>query len=171
MTDGTTTDEGILQSIIGQPTGKSKVVIERGPVSFFADAVLEESPVYKDPGVARAAGLANIPAPPTFAFAVENWGKFPELQPSDALSGNPLMKALGPLMAKGGIILHGEQEFVYHRPVLVGDVLVGEGTVVDAYQKESKGKTMTFVVSETTFVDEKTGEPVVTARFNVLHRI
>ena len=52
-------------------------------------------------------------------------------------------------MAKGGIILHGEQEFLYHRPVFVGDVLVGEGHVVDAYTKESKGKTMTFIVTET----------------------
>ena len=52
-------------------------------------------------------------------------------------------------MAKGGLILHGEQEFIYHRPVLVGDVLVGEGTITDAYQKESKGRTMTFIVSET----------------------
>jgi acyl dehydratase len=171
VSEGAGSDEEILKGIIGQPTGKSTVVIERGPVSFFADAVLEQSPIYKDPGAAQAVGLANIPAPPTFAFAVENWGKFPELQPTDALKGSPLMTALGPLIAKGGIILHGEQEFVYHRPVVVGDVLVGEGTVVDAYQKESKGKTMTFVVSETTFVDQKSGDPVVTARFNVLHRI
>ena len=80
------------------------------------------------------------------------------------------MAALGPLMAKGGLILHGEQEFIYHRPVVVGDVLVGEGKVVDAYQKESKGKTMTFVVTETNWTDQKTGEPVVTTRFNVIHR-
>jgi acyl dehydratase len=171
VSEGAGSDDDILKGIIGKPTGKSTVVIERGPVSFFADAVLEESPIYKDPGAAKAAGLANIPAPPTFSFAVENWGKFPELQSGDAMKGNPLMTALGPLMAKGGIILHGEQEFDYHRPVVVGDVLEGEGTVVDAYQKESKGKTMTFVVSETKFVDQKTGEPVVTARFNVLHRI
>ena len=49
-------------------------------------------------------------------------------------------------MAKGGLILHGEQEFIYHRPVQVGDVLVGEGKITDAYQKESKGRTMTFIV-------------------------
>ena len=49
------------------------------------------------------------------------------------------MTAVGPLMAKGGLILHGEQEFIYHRPVLVGDVLVSEGKITDAYQKESKG--------------------------------
>ena len=57
-------------------------------------------------------------------------------------------------MANGGLLLHGEQEFIYHRPIVVGDVLVGEGKVVDAYQKESKGKTMTFFVSETTWSDD-----------------
>jgi hypothetical protein len=54
--------------------------------------------------------------------------------------------------------------------VLVGDVLLGEGTITDAYQKESKGRTMTFIVSETKWSDDTTGEPVVTARFNLIHR-
>ena len=103
---------------------------------------------------------------------MENWGKFPELQPADARPGKPAHgRARARSWPREGIILHGEQEFVYHRPVVVGDVLVGEGKVVDAYQKESKGKTMTFVVTETNCTDEKTGEPVVTARFNLLHRI
>jgi hypothetical protein len=73
-------------------------------------------------------------------------------------------------MANGGLILHGEQEFIYHRPIEVGDVLVGEGKISDAYQKESKGKTMTFIVSETNWSDDVTGEPVATTRFNVIHR-
>jgi hypothetical protein len=55
--------------------------------------------------------------------------------------------------------------------VVVGDVLRGEGTIVDAYAKESKGKTMTFVVTETVWADSETGEPVVTSRFNIIHRI
>jgi acyl dehydratase len=129
--------EDVLKGIIGQSTGKAKVVIERAPVQHFADAVLSTSPIYHDPAAAKAAGFANIPAPPTFPFAMEFSGKFEELQPADAPTGNPLMKALAPLMAKGGLILHGEQEFLYHRPVQVGDVLVSEGKVTDAYQKES----------------------------------
>jgi len=52
----------------------------------------------------------------------------------------------------------------------VGDVLISEGKVTGAYQKESKGKTMTFFVTETTWSDDKTGEPVVTAIFNLIHR-
>ncbi len=68
-------------------------------------------------------------------------GKFDEIQPADASTGgSPMAKVIGPLMAKGGLILHGEQEFIYHRPVQVGDVLVSEGRIADAYQKESKGE-------------------------------
>ena len=55
--------------------------------------------------------------------------------------------------------------------MFVGDVLVGEGTIVDAYTKESKGRTMTFVVTETVWRDDATGEPVVSARLNFMHRI
>lgn len=170
MADGTATQEELLKSIIGQPTGTSKVVVERGPVMHFADAVLSASPIYHSPEAARQAGFDDIPAPPTWPFAMEFSGKFAELQPSETPKGNPMMTALAPLMAKGGLILHGEQEFIYHRPVLVGDVLFGEGSITDAYQKESSGRTMTFIVSETRWTEEKSGEPVVTARSNIIHR-
>jgi acyl dehydratase len=159
-----------LERIIGKPTSKARVVVERSAVSNFATAVCDDSPVYRDPRAAAEAGFPAIPAPPTFAFVMSHWGQFPEIQPDDVPTGNPMGEVIGPLMAKGGLILHGEQSFEYHRPVFVGDVLVGEGKVVDAYTKESKGKTMTFVVTETAWKDDKTGEPVVTTRFNVIHR-
>jgi hypothetical protein len=162
--------EEFLKGLIGKPTGRSKVVIERGPVSHFAAAVGSTSPIYQDLDAAKAAGFAAIPVPPTWPFAMEFSGKFDELQPADAQKGNPIMAATGRVMANGGLFLHGEQEFIYHRPIEVGDVLVGEGKVTDAYQKESKGKTMTFFVTETNWSDDATGEPVVTAIFNLIHR-
>jgi len=162
--------EEILKGIIGKPTGRSTVVVERGPVTHFADAVGSTSPIYHDLEAARAAGFNSIPAPPTWPFAMEFSGKFAEIQPEDAEQGNPMMGALAPLMAKGGLMLHGEQEFIYHRPIEVGDVLVGEGRIRGAYQKESKGRTMTFFVSETEWSDQRTGEPVVTTIFNLIHR-
>jgi acyl dehydratase len=170
VADDAASQQDALKEIIGQPTGTSKVLVERGPVQHFADAVLSTSPIYHSPEAARAAGFDNIPAPPTWPFAMEFSGKFAELQPSGGPSGNPMAKALAPLMAKGGLILHGEQEFVYHRPVQVGDVLVGEGTIADAYQKDSGGRTMTFIVTETNWTDERSGEPVVTVRSNIIHR-
>jgi len=127
--------------------------------------------VYRDTRAAAAAGLPGIPAPPTYPFVMGNFGAYPELQPDDAPTGNALAGVIGPLMAKGGLILHGEQAFTFHRPVLAGDVLEGRGTVVDAYRKESKGKTMTFVVVETVWSDRTTGDPVCTSRMNLIHRI
>jgi hypothetical protein len=99
-----------------------------------------------------------------------NFGAFPELQMDGAPAGNPMIEVLGPLMAKGGLILHGEQEFTYRRPVVAGDVLVGRGTVADAYRKESRGRTMTFIVVETAWSERDSGEPVCTSRMNIIHR-
>jgi len=159
------------KSLIGTPTGRSKVVIERGPVSNFARAVTDENPVYQNPEAAKAAGFDDIPAPPTYGFAMAHWGTFPEVQPPDETTGrNPIMEIIGGLMKKGGLVLHGEEEFEYHRPLVVGDVLEGEGTVVDIYEKESRGKTMTFVVTENVFKDATGGDPVLTTRMNLIHR-
>jgi MaoC dehydratase-like protein len=164
------TGDKVLKSMIGRPTHTSTVVVERGPVTFFADAVLETDPAYRTPAAAAAVGLAAIPAPPTYPFVMETWGTFPEIQPADAPPPAGLLDVLGPLLADGGLILHGEQELTYHRPVFVGDVLVGHGSVVDAYRKESKGKTMTFVVVRTDWSEQATGDPVVTSTYNVIHR-
>jgi N-terminal half of MaoC dehydratase len=164
-------EDDILSTIIGKPTGTTVVTVERGQLALFADAVKEKSPIYRDARVAAEAGLAGIPAPPTYPFVMEHFGAYPELQSDDGPTGNPMAEVLGPLMANGGLILHGEQGFTYHRPVLAGDVLVGEGKVADAYRKESKGKTMTFVVVETAWREQATGDPVCTSRMNIIHRI
>jgi acyl dehydratase len=171
VAEGPASIEEILRGIIGKPTGTSKVVVERGPVSHFAASVGSTSPIYRNLDAAKAAGFSSIPAPPTWPFAMEFSGQFEELQPGGAPTPSPLLELIGPLMANGGLILHGEQEFVYHRPIEVGDVLIGEGTLTEAYQKESKGKTMTFMVTETNWSDERTGELVATARFNLIHRV
>jgi len=158
-------------SVIGKPTGAHRVRIERGPVGFFAGAVLDRNPVYRDLDAARAAGFDAIPAPPTFTFAMQHMGTIGEPQPPDPTGGvNPMHAVMGDLAAKGALILHGEQEFTYHRPVVVGDVLVGEGVIVDLYEKETENAVMTFIVIETVWRDEASGAPVVTERFNLIGR-
>jgi acyl dehydratase len=158
-------------SVIGKTTSRSVVAVERGTVSNFAKALKDNNPIYADPRAAQAAGFADIPAPPTWSFAMSHWGTFPELQEGvEKVEENPMFEIIGKLRQQGGMVLHGEQEFIYHRPLVAGDVLCGEGTLTQAYEKESRGKVMTFVVSETVWKDQKTGEPVVTAVFNLIHR-
>lgn len=155
---------------IGKPVPPQTVVLERGPVSNFARAVTDHNPIYADPRVATDAGFDAIPAPPTFPFAMHHWGAFAELQPEGSGGTHPMVEAIGALMTNGGLILHGEQEFIYHRQPVVGDVLTASGSVKDVYEKtSSSGKTMTFIVTETAWSD-KAGNPVVTATMTLLHR-
>lgn len=170
MTDdrASTDDQELLTSVIGTTTEPTTVVIERGPVAFFADAVLAGDPVHRDPRAAAAAGFTAIPVPPTYPVVMANWGRFPEIQP-EADGEQDFLSALHPILSRPGFILHGEQELTYHRPVVVGDTLHGVSEVVDAYQKHRNGGTMTFIVNETRWTDAA-GAPVVTTRLTVIHR-
>ena len=159
------------EEVVGRSTGKSVLVTERGPVTRFAEAVTETSPIYKRKDAAQAAGFDDIPVPPTWFFsAAGHWGAFPEDQPADAVPDkNPTMEIIGQLMAKGGMVLHGEQEFTYHKPVTVGMTVRSEGEVVDLYEKPTGDRTMTFLVTETKYYDEG-GDLAVTSRMNLIHR-
>ena len=57
------------------------------PCSISPTRVLSSSPIYHNPGAAKQAGFDNIPAPPTWPFAMEFSGKFDEIQPPDAPIG------------------------------------------------------------------------------------
>lgn len=159
------------EEYIGKPTGAATIHVERGAVSRFASSLTDTNPVYHDLRAAKAAGFESCPVPPTWTFAAAFQGTYPEDQPADPTkgTGHPMMKLMSGLMKSGGLVLHGEQEFIYHQPVQCGDVLSSEGKITNVYTKESKGKVMTFVVMETVFKNQK-GEPVVTEIFNLIHK-
>ena len=142
-----------LSELKGRQLGSQKVVIERGPVRVFAQALLDDDPGYS----ADAA-----PVPPTFPFVMPYWGSMGQ----GGAAGLPIENLRG----KGRAILHGEQEFLFHdgRWPHVGDVLVGDGVISDVYEKErSDGGKLEFYVTETTWKNEATGEPIVTTKFTL----
>jgi N-terminal half of MaoC dehydratase len=148
-------------SVIGAKTGAWRVTVERAPIANFARVLRDTNPVF-----------ADTPAPPTFSFVMAYWGAYAQDQPPDPTGGtNPMHRVMGELHAKGALVLHGEQEFVYHRPIVSGDVLDGEQTITDMYEKETDAATMTFVVMETRWTDAHSGDPVVTERFNLIARL
>src|SRR3954447_5024028 len=101
--------------VVGMPTGKATIAVERGPVTQFAASVTDSNPIYKPRDAAKTAGFAGIPVPPTYVFSrATSWRAFPETPPAAANPGrSPTMEVIGQLMSKGGIVLPGEQEFTY----------------------------------------------------------
>ncbi|MEV5409996.1 MaoC family dehydratase N-terminal domain-containing protein [Thermopolyspora sp. NPDC052614] len=109
---------------------ESTLTLERGRLIFFARAIGETDPVYLDVDAARAAGHPDIPAPPTFLFAMEAESPFPFAY-AEQLGFDP------------ALALHGQQSFTYDRLAYAGDELVCRSYVVDAY---AKTPTMDFVI-------------------------
>src|SRR3954467_1336487 len=107
-----------LTELAGQDLGTQRIAIEGGPVRIFAAAVKDDDPVYLEDAA---------PAPPTFPMAMSYWGSLGQ----GGAAGLPIERLRG----QGRMLLHGEQEFVYHRWPRVGDVLDGTTRVSDVYEK------------------------------------
>jgi hypothetical protein len=141
-----------LTELKGQETGTQKVVIERGPVRVFAEALGDTDEVYTG---------EDALAPPTFPFVMSYWGSLG----TGGAAGLPIDRLRGP----GRAILHGEQAFEYQRWPKVGDVLEGTTVISDVYEKErSNGGKLEFYVTETDWKDASSGEPVVKSIFTLV---
>jgi acyl dehydratase len=87
--------------------------VGREAIRDFARAVKATNPAHYDVDAAKALGHADLVAPPTFAIIVA--------QRADAqLIGDP----------GAGIdftrVVHADQRFIHHRPIVAGDQLVAE---------------------------------------------
>jgi acyl dehydratase len=129
----------IDKSWIGHVLPESVLPIERSRLQFFAKATGETRAEYLDVAAARAAGYADLPAPPTFLFAAE----------LDSGVSNQLLRDLGIPLSK---LLHGEQSFTYHKPVCAGDTVTVKSTISDVYDK--KNGALEFVVKDSRVMNQ-----------------
>ena len=157
--------------LVGKRLAPAVVAVERGPVQIFASAVGDDNPVYRSARAAAAAGLDGIPVPPTFVFASAYWGAFADKQPTPAADAS--LVELIALLRNGrkGVVLHGEQEFTYHQPIRVGDVLRVNGFVESVKDKPGSDSRpgMTAMVVRTNYRGA-TGQLLTTARSTYLFR-
>jgi acyl dehydratase len=125
--------------------------VGREKIREFAE-VAGEHPFHVDPEAARAAGYPDVIAPPTFAVIIA--------QRCDAqLVRDP----------EAGIdysrVVHGEQSFTHHRPIVAGDRLVAVLHVDNV--RSAGGHAMVTTRSE---ISTEAGEPVCTATSTLVVR-
>jgi hypothetical protein len=138
--------------------------VEAMHVLMFARAIGDEDPVYYDRDAARAAGLDDIAAPLTFVQASAHVDPAYPLRPK---AGQPWFGSgrdpgtRDPWLTR---VLHAEQHFEYHRPLVVGDTLTWQVIPGDTWAKQSRdGGVLEFQETRTEFRDAA-GRLVVTAR-------
>jgi len=120
-------------------------LVGREKVREFSRAVLASNPINNDVDAARAAGYADVVAPPTFAIVIQQFTLDQLVAEED--SGIDMTH-----------IVHGEQRFSYTRPIVAGDELTATLAVTGI--KSLGGNAM--VTAESTIVDADK-EHVVTA--------
>ena len=126
--------------------------VGREKIREFAEAINSWDPLHRDPEAARAKGYPDVIAPPTLAVIIA--------QRSDA------QVIIDP---EAGIdfsrVVHGEQRFIHHRPIVAGDVLVA---TLHVDQVDARGR-HAMVTTRVEIADEK-GEPVTTAKSTIVVR-
>lgn len=113
---------------VGEPW---EVIVERGKIAEFADAMLSEDPAYRGP---------DAIVPPTFLTSAARWAS-----PGARVTVGFDRKRL----------LHGEQEYTFHGELpAAGDVLTAQERIVDRFSKPGKrGGTMRFATVVTEYRD------------------
>jgi acyl dehydratase len=136
----------VNESFIGRsypPTPTYRVSREK--IHEFANAINDQNPAYHDVEAARALGHADVVAPPTFAIVLS-------LPAGAQFIADP----------EAGVdysrVVHGEQRFVHHRPIVAGDELQVTLTVENI--RVAAGNELITNKSEVKTVD---GELVTTA--------
>lgn len=140
------------QSLIGLTGPKYVFEVEKRHIRQFAEAIGDSNPLYVDEEYAKSTIYGGIIAPPSFPVVIG----------ADSGQGVEL-----PLDYSR--MLHGEQEFIYHRPIRAGDRLSCQMKVTDVYEKEGKNGPMQFLVMDTEMKDQE-GELVVISRTNIIYR-
>ena len=133
---------GINPDLVGRiyPAGQSYQV-GREKIREFATAVKVTSPAHFDVEAARKLGFNDVVAPPTFAIIIA--------QRADAqLIADP---ANGIDFSR---VVHADQRFTHHRPIVAGDELLAE-LYVDQVREMGAGAMITTRAEITTVSGDK----------------
>jgi acyl dehydratase len=140
------------QNLKGKEYEEITFTVERDRVTQFADAIEDDDPIFHDPAAAKEAGFDEQVAPPTFPTVLQ-------IMTSGQAVVDP---ELGLDYSR---VVHGEQEYEFRRPLVVGDVLKAKPRIADIYAKKSNE----FLVTEAE-VRDQAGEVVVIARSTLISR-
>lgn len=126
--------------------------VGRERIAEFATAIGSTDPTHLDPEAARALGHPDVIAPPTFAIILAMRAESAVVQDPDA--GIDYSR-----------VVHGEQRFTHHRPIVAGDRLVATPSVDSVREAGGHGMVTTRVEITT-----ESGEPVTTALSTIVVR-
>jgi acyl dehydratase len=111
---------------VGKTYDPVNYAVGREKIREYARAVGETNPVHLDLDAARAAGYADLVAPPMFAVVY-----------SAPAVGPPIFDP--EIELNFAMMVHGGQEFVWGEPVVAGDEIDTVASVKDIHEDDGRG--------------------------------
>lgn len=121
-------------------------------ITAFADAIGAASASHRDGAAAQALGYADVVAPPTFAVRLAQQCEAQLI--SDPEAGIDFSR-----------VVHGQESFTHHRPIVAGDVLRGVLHVDRMTDVGPRG----MVTTRVELIDVQ-GQPVTTVTSTIVVR-
>ena len=100
-------------------------------IRTFAEAVGDRNPLYLDPEAARAAGYADVLAPPLFCLQLRGDRRVPEVE-----------------IAPGFVTLNGGQELEFYDDLCAGQTYTATAKLAEVYEKTGRSGPLGVVVRE-----------------------
>lgn len=149
-----------------EPFAPYEVTISATDIARYARAIGETDPVFFDPAAARAAGHADVVAPPYFPYTIRmqaaNLRDRADLEPDGSSSEDVPPVETTRAMA-------GETKIEMGVPIVAGDVITMEKRIVDLYEKSGRSGDLVFVVQEFLFTNQR-GDLVMREAFTRIYR-
>ena len=142
----------LKNTAVGKTFPPATYAVGREKVREYAHAVGETNPLHLDPEAARAAGYADVVAPPMFAVVYSAPAMAPAIFDPEVAMDFARM-------------VHGGQEFVWGAPVVAGDEVTTTVEVRSIEERDGKG----FYVFESRSDNER-GERVCTGTWTNIVR-
>ena len=139
---------------VGKQYPSITYAVGREKIKEYARAVGETNPLHLDVEAARAAGYADVVAPPMFAVVYSAPAVGPGIFDPDVGINFAMM-------------VHGAQEFLWGKPVVAGDEITTTASVKDVSERDGKG----FYVFESRSVNQNGDEVCVGTWTNIVRGV
>jgi acyl dehydratase len=126
--------------------------VGREKIREFAEAINSPDPLHREPEAARAKGYPDVVAPPTLAAIISQRAEAQLFVDPEA--GIDFSR-----------VVHGEQSFIHHRPIVAGDRIVATLHVEQVLTRGQHAR----VTTRADLADAE-GRPVASARSTIVVR-
>lgn len=152
---------GEVSALIGctGPAVEAPDPLDRSTIRRFAQAIMDDDPLYWDEEYATASRFGRIMAPPLLPLhAIRRPGGTPD--PLDRAAEDPNYDGAGDVLVRLGLppipvpqtrLLNGGNDVLVSSLAGVGDIIVARSTIDDIYQKNGRTGTLIFADVRTTY--------------------